>query len=76
MKYGVKVYERWYEHKVESVIQNDSAKILWDVCIQMDRQIGHWRADVVVMENNTKKGLIIDVAWPVDNNLILKSLFY
>ena len=70
--YGVKVCERWYEHKVESVIENDIVKILWDVCIQVDRQIEHWRPNIVVMEKNTSKCLIIDVACPVDNNLILK----
>ena len=70
-KYGVKVCERWYEHKVESVIENDIVKILWDVCIQVHSQIEHWRSDIVVMEN-MNKCLIIDVACPVDNNLILK----
>ena len=35
-------------------------------------QIEHWRTDTVVMEKNTNKYLIIDVASPVDNNLILK----
>ena len=71
-KYEVKVCERWYEHKVESVIENDIFKILWDVCIQVDRQIEHRRPDIVVMEKNTNKCLVIDVACPVDNNLILK----
>ena len=71
-KYGVKVCERWYEHKVKSVIENDIVKILWDVCIQVDRQIEHRRPDIVVMEKNTNKCLIINVACPVDNNLILK----
>ena len=70
-KYGVKVGERWYEHKVESVIENDIVKILWDVCTQVDRQIEHRRPDIVVMEN-TKKCFITDVAFPVDINLILK----
>ena len=37
------------------------------------RQIEHRRPDIVVMEKNTKKCLIIDVACPVDNNLILKK---
>ena len=46
--YGVKVCERWHEHKVESVIENDIVKILWDVCIQVDRQIEHRRPDIVV----------------------------
>ena len=71
-KYGVKVCERWYEHKVESVIENDFVKILWDVCIHVDRQKEYRRPNIVVMEKNTKKYLIIDVACPVDNNLILK----
>ena len=35
-KYGVKVCEMWYEHKVESVIENYIVKILGDVCIQVD----------------------------------------
>ena len=71
-KYGVKVCERWYEYKVESVIDNDIVKILWDVCIQVDRQIEHRRPDIVVMKKNTNKCLITDVACRVDNNLILK----
>ena len=71
-KYGVKVCERWYEHKVESVIENDIVKILWDVCIQVDTQIEHRTTDIVVMDKNTNKCLIIDVPCPVDNNLILK----
>ena len=71
-KYGVKVCERWYKHKVECVIENDFVKILWDVCIQVDRQIEYRRLDIVVMEKNTRNCLIIDVAYPVDNNLILK----
>ena len=38
----------------------------------MDRQIEHRRPDIVVMEKNTKKCLMIDVTCPVNNNLILK----
>ena len=67
-----KVCERWYEYKVESDIENDIEKILWDVCIQVDRQIEHRRPDIVVIEKNTNRCLIIDVACPVANNLILK----
>ena len=72
-KYGVKVCERWYEHKVESVMENDIVKILWDVFIQVDIQIEHRRSDTVVMEKNTKKCLIIDVACPVNNTWFWKE---
>ena len=71
-KYGVKACKRSYEHKVEFAIENDIVKILWDICIQVDRQIEHRMPDIVVMEKNTKKCLIIDVAYPVDKKLILK----
>ena len=47
-------------------------KFLRDVFIQVVRQIEHRRPDIVVMEKNTNKCLIIDVACIVDNNLILK----
>ena len=46
-EYGAKLCERWYEHKVESVIKNDTMRILWNVCIQVDRQIKHRRPDTV-----------------------------
>ena len=49
-KVWVKVCERWYKHKVESVIQNDIVNILWNVCIQVDRQTEHQRSVIVVME--------------------------
>ena len=52
-------------------MENDIVKILWDVFIQVDIQREHRRPDTVVMEKNTKKCLIIDVACPVNNNLIL-----
>ena len=71
-KYAVKVCKRWYEHKVESVLKNGIVRIPWNVYIQVERQTGHRRPDTVVMEKNTNKCLIIDVACPVNNNLILK----
>ena len=49
-KYRVKVCERWYEHRVECVIKKNIVKILWDVCVQVDRQIEHRRPDIVVMK--------------------------
>ena len=47
-------------------------RILWNVCIQVDRQKEHRRPDTVVIEKNKNKPWIIDVARPVNNNLILK----
>ena len=41
----MKVCERWYKRKIESAIENCIVKILWNVCIEVDRQIEHRRPD-------------------------------
>ena len=33
----------WKKYKVDSVIDNDIVKILWDVSLKVDRQVGHGR---------------------------------
>ena len=70
-KYREEVCQKCYEHKVKSAIENGIVKMLWDVCIQVDRQIKHRRPDILVTEKNTNKSLKIDVAYAVDT-LILK----
>ena len=37
---------------VESIIENNIVKILWDVSIKVDRQIEHRRTDIAVMVKN------------------------
>ena len=51
------------EHKVESVIENDTENSVG--CL-------HSGPDIVVMEKTTKKCMIIDIACTFDNKLILK----
>ena len=71
-KYGANVCKWRYEYKIESVVENDIVKSLWDICIQVDRQREHRRPDIAVTEKNTNKCLMTDVACPVENKLILK----
>ena len=71
-KYGANVCKWRYKYKIESVVENDIVKSLWDICIQVDRQREHRRPDIAVMEKNTNKCLMTDVACPVENKLILK----
>ena len=35
-KFGVNVSEKWYNHEPESVVENDTCKVLWDFTIQTD----------------------------------------
>ena len=61
------------QHKPESVVENERAKIFWDVCVQTDRYIQHRRPDLIVLDKEAKKCYIVDVAIPIDTNLVKKK---
>ena len=72
-KYGFAVSEKWYQHKVESVMENENAKILWDFNVQTDRVIEHRRPDIILIKKETNECFIIDVACPGDHNIGMKQ---
>ena len=71
-KYGIVVNDKWYQHQVEGVMENDKAKILWDFMIQCDREICHRKPDIVVIDKDKNECIIIDVACPGDHNILKK----
>ena len=40
---------RWYKHKLEPILENDTHKILWDFEIQTDHLIPARRPDLVII---------------------------
>jgi hypothetical protein len=72
-KYGFKSNDKWYQHEPERVLENDKAKILWDFTIQTDRVILHRRPDITLVDKQTGKCLLIDVAIPGDQNIHKKE---
>ncbi|XP_047475423.1 uncharacterized protein LOC125029527 [Penaeus chinensis] len=46
---------KWYNHRPESVMENDRVKILWDFNIQTDHVIQHRRPDIVVVYKDERK---------------------
>ena len=51
-KYGIEVKKKWYEHKLEVLMQNAKCKILWDSTIQKDHKICGRRPDVLVVKKD------------------------
>ena len=51
-----------YEHKPESVAENENFKILYDFTIPCDHMIEARRSDIVVVDKVKKETMIIDVA--------------
>ena len=42
--------DKWWEHKVDKVLQEKDVKILWDFKIQMDKHLTHNIPDITVVE--------------------------
>jgi len=51
---------------IEPVIETEGVKILWVMNIQMDHVIEHRRPDIVVVDKDNKRALLIEIAVPAD----------
>ena len=47
-------------------------KLLWDLTIQTDREIHHWRPDIVIQKKKAQETIILDIAVPGDSNVLQK----
>ena len=65
--------EKWYEHQPEGVVENEKCKILWDMTIQCDHVIEARRPDIVVVEKENNKAIIVDIASPWDHRVYEKE---
>ena len=72
-KYNVQCSQQWYQHTAESVIHEENVKILWDVNIQTDHVIEHRWSDIVVIDKENNRALIIDIAVPGDTTVDYKE---
>ena len=46
---------KWYMHNLESLLENDSHKLLWDFDIQMDLRISARRPSLIIINNNKRE---------------------
>ena len=61
------------EHRLDGVIENESVKILWDMTIQCDHLVEARRQDILVLEKDSKKTLIINIASFGDHKVVEKE---
>ena len=72
-KYDMSRGGKWYEHQPEGVVENEKCKILWDMTIQCDHVIKARRPDIVVVEKENNKAIIVDIASPWDHRVYEKE---
>ena len=58
----IDIVESFYEHSPETVSENTSHKLLWDMNIQYDHTTEAKRLNIVIIDNVEKSALIINVA--------------
>ena len=63
---GLEHSEKWYEHAPGGAVENEEIKVLWHKYIQCDNLIEARRPDLIVIDKKERKGIIIDIAVPVD----------
>lgn len=57
-KYDLPVKEKWYEHRVKNLKENNKVKVLWDVKIQTDKAIEYSRPDISLMVKEQENALL------------------
>ena len=67
--YGFDRSERWWQHKVETVLENETSKILWDFNIYTDQAINHCCPNIVLINKVDSRVKIIDIAVLWDANI-------
>ena len=57
----------------ENVLESENCNILWDFPKQADKTLEHNQPDITVIDNKSKKCLLIDLACPLDTRIEKKE---
>ena len=63
----------WYDHSPQMMFENEKVKILWDMRIQTDKVMEHFRQDIVVLEKESSHCNIIDVKCHFHTHVVEKE---
>lgn len=62
--------KKYYEYRLQELEENEHHKVYWNTQIQTDRSVVHNKPDIVWIDKNEKKAYLIDVAVPLDHNVV------
>ena len=60
---------KWYMHNLESVLENEMHKLLWDIDIQTDHRFSTRRPDLMMVNKENRICRIVDSAVPADHRV-------
>jgi hypothetical protein len=70
---GIETTENWYSHICKLVCEHEDITVLWNQGVQTDREVLADRPDIIIKNKKDKIFLLIDVAIPLDRNIIKKE---
>jgi hypothetical protein len=70
---GTETTEERYSHIPKSVCGHEDITVLWNQGVQTDREVLANRPDIIIKNTKNKFCLLIDVAVPLDRNVIQKE---
>ena len=71
-EYKITTADKWYEHQHKIVTENDEVTILWDMSVQIDREIKANRPDIIVKRKAKKECILTDMAITSERNTSVK----
>ena len=70
--YNIKTADKWCEHQPETVTENETVTILWDMQVHTDRTIKANKPDIIIKNKKEKTCMLIDMTVPSDRNTSVK----
>ena len=64
--------DKWYEHKPETVVENQQATILWNMPIHTNRETRANKPDIIIRDHTNQRCWIIGMTVPSDRNTSVK----
>jgi len=70
---GIETTDKWYTHMPKSVYEEGDVTVLWNQAVHTDREVTANRPDIIIKNKKEKSCTLIDVAIPVDRNIVQKE---
>ena len=70
---GFETTDKWYTHMPKPVCEKGDVTVLWNQAVHTDREVTANRPDIIIKNKKEKTCTLIDVAIPVDRNVVQKE---
>jgi hypothetical protein len=65
--------DKWYTYMPRPVCEEGDVTVLWNQAVHTDREVTANRPDIIIKNKKEKTSTLIEVAIPVDRNVVQKE---